>query len=91
MRTGRSRLLGASISAVPLSQPIPVKNYFRTGFPAKLIGNLRTTTKFTTTTPVDWEKTGTRTSVSAGKMKLKMQSVSRSTTTRLNVNTNVKL
>ena len=32
-----------------------------------LLGNLRTTTKFTTTTSVDWEKTGTRTSVSAGK------------------------
>ena len=47
-------------------------------------------TKFTTTTPVDWEKTGTRTSVSAGKRKLKMQSVGRSTTTTtLNVNTNV--
>ena len=55
------------------------------------IGNLRTTTKFTTTTSVDWEKTGTRTSVSAGKIKLKMQSVGRSTTTTLNVNTNVKL
>ena len=26
--TVRSRLLGASICAVPLSQPIPVKNYF---------------------------------------------------------------
>ena len=49
-------------------------------------------TKFTTTTPVDWEKTGTRTSVSAGKRKLKMQSVGRwTTTTTLNVNTNVKL
>ena len=33
-------------------------------------GNLRTTTKFTTTTSVDWERTGTRTSVSAGKRKL---------------------
>ena len=44
-----------------------------------IIGNLRTTTKFTTTTSVDWEKTGTRTSVSAGKRKLKMQSVGRST------------
>ena len=55
------------------------------------IGNLRTTTKFTTTTSVDWEKTGTRKSVSAGKRKLKMQSVGRSTTTTLNVNTNVKL
>ena len=32
-----------------------------------LLGNLRTTTNFTTTTSVDWEKTGTRTSVSAGK------------------------
>ena len=59
---------------------------------AKVIGNLRTTTKFTTTTSVDWEKTGTRTSVSAGKRKLlKIQSVGRSTTTKLNVNTNVKL
>ena len=28
MRIGRSRLLGASICTVPLSQPIPVKNYF---------------------------------------------------------------
>ena len=55
------------------------------------IGNLRTTTKFTTTWAVDWEKTGTRTSVSAGKRKLKMQSVGRSTTTTLNVNTNEKL
>ena len=44
-----------------------------------IIGNLRTTTKFTTTTSVDWEKTGTRTSVSAGKRKLKVQSVGRST------------
>ena len=56
-----------------------------------IIGNLRTTTKFTTTTSVDWEKTGTRTSVLAGKRKLKMQWVGRSTTTTLNVNTNVKL
>ena len=55
------------------------------------IGNLRTTTKFTTTMSVDWQRTGTRTSVSAGKRKLKMQSVGRSTTTTLNVNTNVKL
>ena len=53
------------------------------------IGNLRTTTKFTTTTSVDWEKTGTRTSVSAGKRKLKMQSIGRSTTTTLNVNKHV--
>ena len=50
----------------------------------ELIWNLRTTTKFTTTTSVDWEKTGTRTSVSAGKRKLKTQSVGRSTTTTLN-------
>ena len=56
-----------------------------------MIGNLRTTTKFTTTTSVDWEETGTRTSVSAGKRKLKMQSVGRSMMTTLNVNTNVKL
>ena len=57
----------------------------------QIIGNLRTTVKFTTTTSVDWEKTGMRTSVSAGKRKLKTQSVGRSTTTTLNVNTNVKL
>ena len=50
-----------------------------------LIGNLRTTTKFTTTTSVDRESTGTRTSVSAGNRKLKMQSLGR-TTTALNVN-----
>ena len=56
-----------------------------------LLGNLQTTTKFTSTTSVDWEKTGTRKSVSAGKRKLKMQSIGRSTTTTLNVNTNVKL
>ena len=41
----------------------------------QILGNLRTTTKFTTTTSVDWERTGTRTSVSAGKRKLKMQSI----------------
>ena len=59
---------------------------------AELIGNLRTTTKFTTTTSVDWEKTGTRPSVSAGKRKVKMRSVGRSTTTTtLNVNINVKV
>ena len=40
-----------------------------------ILGNLRTTTKFTTTTSVDWEKTGTRTSFSAGKRKVKMRSV----------------
>ena len=56
-----------------------------------IIGNLRTTTKFTTTTSVDWEKTGTRTSVSAGKRKLKMQSIDRSTTTTLNVNKQVEV
>ena len=61
------------------------------GMPEEILGNLRTTTKFTTTTFVDWENTGTRTSVSAGKRIRKMQSASRSTTTALNVNTNVKL
>ena len=55
------------------------------------IGNLRTTTKFTTTTSVDRERTGTRTSVSAGKRKLKMQSIGRSTTTTLNVNKQVEV
>ena len=55
------------------------------------LGNLRTTTKFTTTTSVDWERTGTRTSVSAGKRKLKMQSIGRSTTTTLNVNKQVEV
>ena len=50
-----------------------------------VIGNLRTTTKFTTTTSVDREGTGTRTSVSAGNRELKMQSLGR-TTTALNVN-----
>ena len=54
-----------------------------------ILGNLRTTTKFMTTTSVDWERTGTRTSVSAGKRKLKMQSIGRSTTTTLNVNKHV--
>ena len=54
-----------------------------------ILGNLRTTTKFTTTTSVDWERTGTRTSVSAGKRKLKIQSIGRSTTTTLNVNKHV--
>ena len=49
------------------------------------LGNLRTTTKFTTTTSVDQESTGTRTSVSAGNRKLKMQFLGR-TTTALNVN-----
>ena len=55
------------------------------------IRELKNTTKFTTTTSVDWEKTGPRTAVSAGKRILKMQSAGRSTTTPLNVNTNVKL
>ena len=27
----RSRLLGATICAVPLSQPFPIKNYFKNG------------------------------------------------------------
>ena len=49
------------------------------------LGNLRSTTKFTTTTSVDRESTGARTSVSAGNRKLKMQSLGR-TTTALNVN-----
>ena len=61
------------------------------GVEGKTLGNLRTTTKFTTMTSVDWEKTGKRTLVSAGKRKVKMQSVGRSTTTTLNVNTDVKL
>ena len=51
----------------------------------QLLGNLRSTTKFTTTTSVDRESTGARTSVSAGNRKLKMQSLGR-TTTALNVN-----
>ena len=55
------------------------------------LGNLRTTTKFTTTTSVDWERTGTRTSVSAGKRKLKMKSIGRSTTTTPNVNKHVEV
>ena len=55
------------------------------------LGNLRTTTKFTTTMSVDWERIGTRTSVSAGKRKLKMQSIGRSTTTTLNVNKDVEV
>ena len=38
---------------------------------ARILGNLlRTTKEFTTTTSVDWEKAGKRTSVSAGKRKL---------------------
>ena len=57
----------------------------------KSIGNLRTTTKFTTTTSVDWERTGTRTSVSTGKRKLRMKSIGRSTTTTLNVNKHVEV
>ena len=61
------------------------------GVSNKTIGNLRTTTKFTTTASVNWEKTGTGTSVSVGKRKLKMQLVGRSTMMTLNVNTNVKL
>ena len=56
-----------------------------------ILGNLRTTTKFTTTTSVDRERTGTRTSVSAGKRKPKMQSIGRSTTTTLNVNKHVEV
>jgi len=55
------------------------------------VGNLRTTMKFTTTTSVDWERTGTRTSISAGKRRLKMQSIGRWTTTTLNVNKQVEV
>ena len=58
---------------------------------SKVVGNLRTTTKFTTTTSVDRERTGRRTSVSAGKRKLKIQSIGRSTTTTLNVNKQVEV
>ena len=61
------------------------------GSQEQTLRNLRTKTKFTTTTSVDGERTGTRTSVSAGKRKLKMQSVGRSTTATLNVTINVKL
>ena len=57
---------------------------------SSLLGNLRTTTKFTTTLSVDWERTGTGTSDSAGERKLQMQSVGSSTTT-LNVYIKVKL
>ena len=60
-------------------------------FITEILGNLRTTTKFTTTTSVDRERTGTRTSVSAGKRKLKMQSIGRSTKTTLNVNKQVEV
>ena len=41
-----------------------------TSYHAVLLGNLRTTTKSMTTTSVDWEKTGTRTSVLAGKKEI---------------------
>ena len=61
------------------------------GFTEQRIGNLRTTTKFTTTTSVDRERTGTRRSVSAGKRKLKMRSIGRLTTTKLNVNKQVEV
>ena len=57
----------------------------------QILGNLRTTTKFTTTTSVYRERTGARTSVSEGKRKLKMQSIGRSTTTTLNVNKQVEV
>ena len=61
-------------------------NYFKYSFfhryindwnslPSEVIGNLRTVTKFTTTTSVDCEKIATRTSFSAGKRILKMLSV----------------
>ena len=61
------------------------------GVTCKTIGNLKTTTKFTTTKSVDCEKTGTRTSFSAGKRDVKMQSFGWSTTTTLKVNTDLKL
>ena len=59
-------------------------------FELVILGTLRTATKFMTTTSVDRERTGRRTSVSAGKRKLKMQSIGRSTTT-LNVNKQVEV
>ena len=56
-----------------------------------MLGNLKTTSKFSTTSSVDWEDWNKNVG-SAGKRKLKMQSVGGSTTTTtLNVNTNVKL
>lgn len=44
------------------------------GVTCKTIGNLKTTTKFTTTKSVDCEKTGTRTSFSAGKKQRRLLS-----------------
>ena len=45
------------------------------------IGNLRSTTKETTTTSIDRARTGTRTSFSVGEMKVKKRSACTTTTT----------
>ena len=46
-----------------------------------LLGNLRSTTKETTTTSIDRARTGTRTSFSVGEMKVKKRSAGTTTTT----------
>ena len=46
-----------------------------------IIGNLRSTTKETTTTSIDRARTGTRTSFSVGEMKVKKGSACTTTTT----------
>ena len=46
-----------------------------------LIGNLRSTTKETTTTSIDRARTGTRTPFSVGEMKVKKRSACTTTTT----------
>ena len=75
---------GNSFSAVVIARLAHVWKSLR-GMLVMRYADNRTTTKFTTTTSVDRESTGTRTSVSAGNRELKMQSLGR-TTTALNVN-----
>ena len=48
---------------------------------ARRLGNLRSTTKETTTTSTDRARTGTRTSFSVGEMKVKKRSACTTTTT----------
>ena len=58
-----------------------LKSALRSFQAIELLENLRTTTKFTTTTSINRERTGMRTSVSAGKNELKKRS--RSTTSEM--------
>ena len=73
MNTGgevAKRIRRSLLAALPreLAAPPPLP---RDGLVRATIGNLRSTTKETTTTSIDRARTGTRTSFSVGEMKVK--------------------